>query len=147
MEENRPSFQSKESQKSVVQTEYKYSALTGKIIGCAMEVHKILGNGFQEVIYQRALAKEMEIQGLSFSREHDMEIFYKEEKVGTRRVDFLVEGHISVELKAIIVMDDVHFTQAINYLEAYNLEIGLLINFGGKSLQFKRLINAKYKQV
>jgi GxxExxY protein len=147
MEENRPSFQSKESQKSVVQTEYKYSALTGKIIGCAMEVHKILGNGFQEVIYQRALAKEMEIQGLSFSREHDMEIFYKEEKVGTRRVDFLVEGHISVELKAIIVMDDVHFTQALNYLEAYNLEIGLLINFGGKSLQFKRLINSKYKQV
>ncbi len=147
MEENRPSFQSKESQKSVVQTEYKYSALTGKIIGCAMEVHKILGNGFQEVIYQRAMAKEMEIQGLSFSREHDMEIFYKEEKVGTRRVDFLVEGHISVELKAIIVMDDVHFTQALNYLEAYNLEIGLLINFGGKSLQFKRLINAKYKQV
>lgn len=126
---------------------YKYSALTGKIIGCAMEVHKILGNGFQEVVYQRALAKEMEIQGLSFSREHDMEIFYKEEKVGTRRVDFLVEGHISVELKAIIVMDDVHFTQALNYLEAYNLEIGLLINFGGKSLQFKRLINAKYKQV
>ena len=147
MEENRPSFQSKESQKSVVQTEYKYSALTGKIIGCAMEVHKILGNGFQEVIYQRALAKEMEIQGLSFSREHDMEIFYKEEKVGTRRVDFLVEGHISVELKAIIMLDDVHFTQALNYLEAYNLEIGLLINFGSKSLQFKRLINAKYKQV
>lgn len=147
MEENRPSFQSKESQKSVVQTEYKYSALTGKIIGCAMEVHKILGNGFQEVIYQRALAKEMEMQGLSFSREHDMEIFYKEEKVGNRRVDFLVEGHISVELKAIIILDDVHFTQALNYLEAYNLEIGLLINFGGKSLQFKRLINAKYKQV
>ena len=147
MEENRPSFQSKESQKSVVQTEYKYSALTGKIIGCAMEVHKILGNGFQEVIYQRALAKELELQGLSFSREHDMEIFYKEEKVGTRRVDFLVEGHISVELKAIIMLDDVHFTQALNYLEAYNLEIGLLINFGSKSLQFKRLINAKYKQV
>jgi GxxExxY protein len=125
--------------------EYKYSALTGKIIGCAMEVHKILGNGFQEVIYQRALAKEMEMQGLSFSREHDMEIFYKDEKVGTRRVDFLVEGHISVELKAISLMDDTHFAQAINYLEAYNLEIGLLINFGGKSLQFKRLINAKYK--
>jgi GxxExxY protein len=145
MEENRPSFQSKESQKSVVQTEYKFSALTGKIIGCAMEVHKILGNGFQEVIYQRALAKEMEMQGLSFSREHDMEIFYKDEKVGTRRVDFLVEGHISVELKAISLMDDTHFAQAINYLEAYNLEIGLLINFGGKSLQFKRLINAKYK--
>jgi GxxExxY protein len=124
---------------------YKYSELTGKIIGCAMEVHKILGNGFQEVIYQRALAKEMSMQGLSFSREHDMEIFYKDEKVGTRRVDFLVEGHISVELKAITVMDDVHFAQAVNYLEAYNVEIGLLINFGGKSLQFKRLINAKYK--
>ena len=127
----------------ITKEQYKYSDLTGKIIGCAMEVHKILGNGFQEVIYQRALEKEMSLQGLVFSREHEMPIFYKEDQIGTRRVDFLVEGVISVEIKAIIQLEDVHLAQAINYLEAYNLEIGLLINFGAKSLTFKRLINSK----
>jgi GxxExxY protein len=130
-----------------VKQEYKYSELTGKIIGCAIEVHKSLGNGFQEVIYQRALEKEMMIQGLHFSREYDMPVYYKNEKVGTRRVDFLIEDKISVELKAIIKIEDVHLAQAINYLEAYNLEIGLLINFGAKSLDFKRIINSKYKQL
>jgi GxxExxY protein len=85
----------------ITREQYKYSSLTGKIIGCAMEVHKILGNGFQEVIYQRALAKEMTLQGISFSREHEMPIYYKEEPIGTRRVDFLIEEVISVELKAI----------------------------------------------
>ena len=128
----------------MIKEEYKYSELTGKIIGCSMEVHKILGNGFQEVIYQRALEKEMTLQVISFSREHEMPIFYKEEQIGTRRVDFLVEGVISVELKALTLLEDVHLAQAINYLEAYNLEIGLLINFGSKSLQFKRLINSKF---
>ena len=127
----------------MIKEQYKYSELTGKIIGCAMEVHKILGNGFQEVIYQRALAREMALQGLAFSREHEMPIFYKEDQIGTRRVDFLVEGVISVEIKAITQLEDVHLAQAINYLEAYNLEIGLLINFGAKSLVFKRLINSK----
>jgi GxxExxY protein len=130
----------------ITKERYKYSDLTGKIIGCAMEVHKILGNGFQEVIYQRALAKELYLQGLPFSREHEMPIFYKEEQIGTRRVDFLVESVISVEIKAIVKLEDVHLAQAINYLEAYNLEIGLLINFGAKSLEFKRLINAKYEK-
>ena len=124
--------------------QYKYSDLTGKIIGCAMEVHKILGNGFQEVIYQRALEIEMTLQGLSFSREHEMPIFFKNHQIGTRRVDFLVEALISVEIKAITKLEDVHLAQAINYLEAYNLEIGLLINFGAKSLEFKRLINSKF---
>ncbi len=128
----------------MIKEQYKYSDLTGKIIGCSMEVHKILGNGFQEVIYQRALAKEMTLQGLSFSREHEMPIFYKQDQIGTRRVDFLVEGVISVEIKAITQLEDVHLAQAINYLEAYNLEIGLLINFGAKSLIFKRLINSKF---
>ncbi len=128
----------------MIKEQYKYSELTGKIIGCSMEVHKILGNGFQELIYQRALAKEMALQGLSFRREHEMPIFYKEEQIGTRRVDFLVEGVISVEIKAITQLEDVHLAQAINYLEAYNLEIGLLINFGAKSLLFKRLINSKF---
>ena len=108
-----------------------------------MEVHKILGNGFQEVIYQRALAKKMTLNGLVFSREFEMPIFYKEEHLGTRRVDFLVESAIAVELKAVIKLEDVHLAQAINYLEAYQLEIGMLINFDQKSLEFKRLINSK----
>lgn len=127
----------------MIKEQYKYSELTGRIIGCAMEVHKILGNGFQEIIYQRALAKEMTLQGLSFQREFEMRIFYKEEHMGTRRVDFLVEESVSVELKAALKLEDVHLNQAINYLEAYNLEVGLLINFGAKSLEFKRLINSK----
>jgi GxxExxY protein len=124
----------------MIKPEYPDSELTGKIIGCAMEVHKILGNGFQEVIYQRALAIEMRNQGLEFSREHEMEICYKEEGIGTRRVDFFVEGKIMVELKAVIQLEDVHLAQAINYLEAYGMTIGLLINFGNRSLQFKRVM-------
>ena len=124
----------------MIKEQYPESELTSKIIGCAMEVHKILGNGFQEVIYQRALAIEMKKQRLEFSREHEMEIFYKGENIGSRRVDFFVEGKIMVELKAIILLEDVHLAQAINYLEAYNMEIGLLINFGSRSLQFKRVM-------
>lgn len=129
----------------MINEQYKYSELTSKIIGCAITVHKALGNGFQEVIYQRALTIEMNLSGIAFNREFEMPIFYREEQIGTRRVDFLVEGIISVELKAITVLEDVHFAQAINYLEAYNLEIGLLINFGEKSLNFKRLTNKKFK--
>lgn len=110
-----------------------------------MEVHSVLGNGFQEVIYQRALAHEMGLQQLGFEREFEMPVIYKELRIGTRRVDFLVEGCISVEIKAVIAMEDVHLAQAMNYLEAYNLEIGLLINFGAKSLEFKRLHNKKFK--
>jgi len=125
---------------------YKYSALTEKIIGCAMEVHKQLGNGFQEVIYQRALAIEFDLQGLSYEREKEMPVFYKERQIGTRRVDFLVENVVSVELKAITQLENTNLTQAINYLEAYDLEIGLLLNFGAKTLEFKRVINKKFKQ-
>lgn len=121
----------------------KYEDLTRKIIGCAMEVHKQLGNGFQEVIYQRALAIEMQIQGLEYSREHEMQIQYKGHEIGSRRVDFFVDSIIMVELKALINLEDVHLAQAMNYVEAYNLEIGLLINFGAKSLQFKRVHNNK----
>ena len=129
----------------MINEQYKYSELTSKIIGCAMTVHKTLGNGFQEVIYQRALAIEMQLAGIVFNREYEMPIFYRDQHIGTRRVDFLVEGTVSVELKAITKLDDVHFAQAINYLEAYNLEVGLLINFGETSLQFKRLTNKKFK--
>ena len=113
--------------------------LTHTIIGCAMKVHRVLGNGFQEVIYQRALAIEMEKQELSFVREQEMPIFYDGIQIGTRRVDFLVEGRVLVELKALIALEDVHLAQALNYLEAFHLETGLLINFGARSLEFKRL--------
>ncbi|MBC5993364.1 GxxExxY protein [Pontibacter cellulosilyticus] len=124
---------------------HKYADITSKVIGSSMEAHRILKNGFQEVIYQRALEKEMLLQGLHVQREYEMPIFYKGEKVGGRRVDFLVEGVIPVEIKAIAKLEDVHLAQAVNYLEAYNLEIGLLLNFGSKSLEFRRLINPKYK--
>lgn len=110
-----------------------------------MRVHSALGNGFQEVIYQRALEIEMAFEGLGFVREMEMPIFYREEQIGTRRVDFFVEGEIMVELKALIGLEDVHLAQGINYLEAYNIRTGLLINFGAKSLQFKRLLNSKYR--
>lgn len=124
----------------MTEEKYLHSELTGKIIGCAMAVHTALGNGFQEVIYQRALEIEMTQQGLKFSREHEMDIFYKGVKIGNRRVDFFVEEKVMVEIKAVIQLEDVHLAQAINYLEAYGLEIGLLLNFGSRSLQFKRVM-------
>jgi GxxExxY protein len=127
--------------------EYKYKEMTHKIIGAAMQVHKVLGNGFQEVIYQRAMEIEMPLYGLDFNREFEMPIWYREQQIGTRRVDFLVEDVVSVELKALTKLEDVHLAQAINYLEAYHIEVGLLINFGSKSLEFKRLINSKFKNV
>ncbi len=127
----------------MINEKYPESELTGKIIGCCMEVHRILGNGFQEVIYQRALAIEMNQKNITYSREQETQIFYKGEDIGTRRVDFFVEGKIMVELKAIIHLEDVHLAQAINYLEAYNMEIGLLVNFGSRSLEFKRVMNPK----
>ena len=109
-----------------------------------MKVHSTLGNGFQEVIYRRALAIEMEKQGLGFQREMEMSIFYEGIDIGTRRVDFFVEENIMVELKALIKLEDVHLAQAMNYCQAYNLPIGLLINFGAKSLEFKRVYNVNY---
>lgn len=121
---------------------YKYSDLTGKIIGAAMKVHSTLGNGFQEVIYQKALAIELGKQGLGFQREVEMPIYYDGQQIGTRRMDFLVENRIMTELKAITKLEDVHLAQALNYLEAYHLEIGLLLNFGTKSLVYRRLINS-----
>ena len=146
----------------MIKEAYKYSELTSKVIGCAMKVHSTLGNGFthalntflngirecfafQEVIYQRALEIEFSLADIPFSREFEMPIYYHNQQIGTRRVDFLVNEVLSVELKALTKLEDVHFAQAINYLEAYNLEVGLLINFGERSLNFKRLQNKKYK--
>jgi GxxExxY protein len=123
-------------------TELKYKDITEKIIGASFEVHQFLGNGFQEVIYQRALAWEFSQAGLAFVREIEQEIYYKElpKPIGTRRADFVVEGKVLVELKAVIELQDVHLAQVLNYLKAYRLEVGLLINFGSKSLTFKRFV-------
>ena len=122
-----------------------HSELTGAVIGCAMEVHKGLGSGFQEVVYQRALEFEMSQAGIDFGREVDMAIFYKGRQVGMRRVDFLVGDVVSVELKAVGNLDDVHRAQVINYLEAFNIQIGLLLNFGAQRLEFERLFNNRHK--
>ena len=119
--------------------------LTYKIIGCAMHVHATLGNGFQEVIYQRCLAIAMEKAGLGFARELEMQIYYEGVEVGTRRVDFLVENEVMVELKAVTKTEDIHLAQGLNYLVAYKLDKGLLINFGTKSLEVKRLRHPKNK--
>jgi GxxExxY protein len=121
----------------------KYAELTEKIIGCSMKVHRELGYGFQEYIYQRALEIELKKVNLHFTREFEMPVLYFGDKIGTRIVDFFVEEKIMVELKAATELTDVHLAQGLNYLEASGLEIGLLINFGSKSLQFKRLHNRK----
>ncbi|MDX1937382.1 MAG: GxxExxY protein [Flavihumibacter sp.] len=121
--------------------------ITYKIIGCAMKVHNTLGNGFQEVIYQRCLAIELRKGGLDFVREKEQLIYYEGEEVGTRRADFIVEGNIMVELKALINLEDVHLAQAKNYVVAYDLPTGLLINFGAISLQYKKVFNPKYNPV
>ena len=120
----------------------KHGGITEKIIGAAFEVHKFLGNGFQEVIYQRALAWEMSHVNLIFNREIEQDIYYKElqEPIGTRRADFVVEDKVLAELKAIKELEDVHLAQVLNYLRAYKLEVALLLNFGSKSMQFKRLV-------
>lgn len=123
-------------------TDLKHKEITEKVIGASFDVHGFLGNGFQEVIYQRALAFEMSQRDLNFQREIEQDIFYKElrDPIGTRRADFVVEQKVLVEIKAIKELEDVHLAQALNYLKAYQLEVGLLINFGSKSLTFKRLV-------
>lgn len=123
-----------------------YEDLTHRIIGCAMKVHRTLGSGFQEVIYQRAMVIEMPAQNLGFVREMEMTIYYESIEIGTRRVDFFVENKIMLELKAVSKLDDRHLAQAMNYLEAYDLPVGLLINFGGRSLEFKRIYNTKHAE-
>lgn len=121
--------------------------ITYKINGCAMKVHNTLGNGFQEVIYQRCLAIELKRAGLSFGREVEQTIYYENIEVGTRRADFVVENQVIVELKATINLEDVHLAQAKNYVVAYDFPIGLLINFGANSLQFKKIFNPKYNPI
>jgi GxxExxY protein len=121
----------------------EHEALTRKIIGCAMYVHRTLGNGFQEVIYQRALSIEFELERLQFAREQEMSIHFRDRAIGSRRVDFFVENSVMVEIKAITKLEDVHLAQALNYLECYKIHVGLLLNFGQRSLEFKRVHNKK----
>jgi GxxExxY protein len=125
---------------SLNNSQLKHSELTGRIIGCAMEVHSILGKGFLEVIYQRALEYELQANGIEYQREAEMDVWYKEQIIGKQRVDFLI-GPIVVELKATTQLEPQHFAQALNYLESFKLDVGLLINFGGKSLEYHRLKN------
>ena len=125
-------------------SDFKFGDITEKIIGAAFRVHNTLGCGFQEVIYQRALELELKTMDMSYAREFEMPVYYMDEEIGRRRVDFFIENKISVELKALTRLEDVHLAQAINYLEAYNLEIGLLINFGSKRLEFHRFTNKKF---
>ncbi len=124
----------------------KLEDITYKIIGCSMKIHNILGNGFQEVIYQRCLAIELKKVGLGFAREKEQAIFYEGIHVGTRRADFVVEDRVIVELKAVINLENVHLAQAKNYVVAYDFPVGLLINFGATSLQYKKVFNPKYNQ-
>ena len=123
-------------------SEYKYKELTGVVIGCAMQVHRTLGAGFPEAVYQRSLALEMRVAGLVFQREMTLPLYYRNEEVGARRVDFLVADVLLLELKAATEILPIHHTQIINYLNAYQLEVGLLLNFGTGSLTFKRFIKS-----
>ena len=125
--------------------EYKHSGITEKIIGCALKVHNTLGNGFPEIIYHRALTIEMGKQGVTFISEEKMPVYYEGEKVGIRRVDFLVENQVLVEIKAVAELLDGHIAQILNYLKAFGLEVGLLLNFGAKRLEIKRYINTDHR--
>ena len=116
--------------------------LTYAVIGCAMKVHNTLGNGFQEKIYQRCMAVELERAELKFAMEVEKKIFYQGIFVGKRRADFIIEDIIVLELKAVINLEDAHLAQAKNYVTAYDFEKGLLINFGGTSLQYKLIFNS-----
>ena len=127
-------------EKSFVNKEYKFNKETGLVLKCAMKVHSEIGNGFQEIIYQRALTNEMNNASLRFAREVEYPVFYNRNKVGSRRADFVVFDKILIELKAIGELEQRHYFQTLNYLKAFGLEVGLLINFGAPNLQWKRVI-------
>lgn len=123
--------------------ELKCADITEKIIGCAMKVHGKMGPGYPEIIYGRCLAIEFNRIGLRCEKEKHLNVYYDEFIVGGRRVDFMVKEKIVAELKALAAFTDKDFVQALNYLESHRQEIALLLNFGAKSLQFKRIINNK----
>ncbi len=136
------------NQNNYAQEEYPLSALTGRIIAAAQAVHKELGPGFNEIIYQRSMALELPVHDVEFAREVELEIFYRGRKVGKKRVDFLVEdqtGQVMVELKAKTKLENVDYVQTLSYLKASECEVGLLINFGKKSLEVRRLISTHHR--
>jgi len=118
---------------------YDFS-LTDRIIGACIEVHRTLGPGFQEIIYQRALELELAMAGLEFAREVDIPVYYKGQKIGTRRVDFLIEACM-LEIKAKSVFAPEDYVQAASYVKAADYALGLLINFGGLKIGIKRIVN------
>jgi GxxExxY protein len=129
----------------MIKTEYKYSEITEGVIGCAMRVHQKMRNGYPELIYHNCLVIEFRKTGIKFQNEVELPIFYEGIEVGKRRIDFLIESKVVLEIKAITELTDAHLAQGLNYLEGLNLEVGLLINFGSKSLEIKRLINNKVR--
>jgi len=129
----------------MIKDEYKYSEITGKTIGCAMKVHQKMRNGYQELIYHRCLLIEFKKENIAFQEEVELPIFYEGNEVGKRRVDFLIDKKVVLEIKAVSELNDTHLAQALNYLEGLNLEIGLLLNFRSKSLEVKRIINNKVR--
>ncbi|HEX6845780.1 MAG TPA: GxxExxY protein [Chitinophagaceae bacterium] len=122
-------------------SDLKYHEITEKVIGCAMKVHRYFGAGFPEIVYKRALMIELERVGLKYKHEIGREIIYDDKLIYKRRLDLIIEDVVLVELKAIKEVDNTEYNQILNYLRVFNLEVGLLINFGAPSLQFKRLIN------
>lgn len=127
----------------MIKEQYIHSEITSEILNVAFEVHKIIGPGFAESVYHRSMIVECNLRNLEAESEIDLPIFYKSIWVGSRRADLLIKKKVIVELKAVSELNEIHLAQAINYLEAFNLEVGLLLNFGSKSLQFKRLIHPK----
>ena len=123
-----------------------FDDLAYKVIGCSMKVQGILGSGFQEKVYQRALSVEFSNQNISFAREIEMDIFYEGIQVGCRRVDFYVEDQLVVEIKAVSILDEIHLAQAISYCQVFNKASGLLLNFGSRNLEYKRVYNTSYKK-
>ena len=123
--------------------DYKHSELTGKIIGCAMKVHRVIGPGFPEIIYMRCLLIELKKSGLSCEAEIEKDIYYEGIKVGSRRLDLLINNTVIVELKAVTEVEPLFYNQIINYLKIFKIEIGLLINFGNTNLQYKRFANTR----
>lgn len=118
-------------------------ALTRRIIGAAIEVHRTLGPGFLESIYRNALSRELQSKGLSFESEKEVPVTYKTIVVGRHRLDLFIERRVIVELKAVSGITDVHVAQALSYMKATGAELSLIVNFGGPSLTWKRLVKTR----
>lgn len=128
----------------MINEKYIHSDITAEILNVAFEVHKIIGPGFVELVYLRSMLVECGLRNIETDSEIELPIYYKNVRVGSRRADLLVKKKVIVELKAVVELNDNHLAQAINYLEAFNLEVGLLLNFESKSLQYKRVIHPKF---